>query len=160
MADDNIVNIKPKRLRKDGLPFTPGPGRGHKIKMNDRPPTGAGIGGPAKGASRSSGKIGEHTENWGRMEPVRRVQKIADKEAAAEEFLANIYDLAFNAESEATRLNASVAGINQINGMPLTRIAGTPGGETQQELRTIDAAELTSEQRRMLRQVIGKASGN
>ena len=148
---DNVVNLP----KKTGRPA--GPGRGHKGEKK----TGSGMpasGLPAMGASifgPSSGRPAGPGPGRPRADDVHRQRAIADKRAAAEMATAELYAIGMNQDEGAgIRTGALNAFLNRVEGLPVQRVAGTPGGETVEEMRALDPRKLTDDQRQALRTVI------
>lgn len=146
--DDNVVPIKPKTGR-DGSRRTPGPGAGNKRKVGNGgtglPAMGAGWGGPAKGAQdHGPGRMPNGPE---------RDAKLRTNEEIRVRALAKI-DALIDSDQQGIALQASQAALDRVEGKAIQRVAATPNGETVEELRTIDASQLTIEQRDALRAAI------
>lgn len=136
MSDDNIINLPPPKKRPAG------PGRGKKIKQGSGiPASGAGWGGPAKGAGTTT-PINEHPDSFAALPPGERKAKLVDKAAAAERALV-IYESIMENEAEmaSNRISAANALLNRIEGMPVARsITGT-----MDDLERMSDADLIAE---------------
>lgn len=156
MTDDNIVNLNGKKPKR---PPT-SPRQAHFDKLGHAPAgghqaSGPGWGGPAKGAGQAYGVKGGA---GGRMpNGPERDKYIADKAAAAEHAKAMLYDIMQTSENEMTRISAANSLLDRVEGKSIQRVAATPGGETVEELRTVDVEKLSLEERDALRRAITQA---
>jgi hypothetical protein len=111
---DNIVRLPPdghKRKRPGGR--TPeGKGNGFVFKpASGIAARGAGFGGPANGP-------GQHGSVPGSGRTAQNVREKAERIAAFNDM---IFDLAMQSESESTRLQAAIAGLNRLEGAPINK---------------------------------------
>ncbi len=151
---DNIVELKPGKRPA-------GPGRGHKVKTgkgyvnkpaSGLPAMGAGWGGPANGEGTQT-PINEHPANAALLGPGELTERRRTNEEIRLRALAKI-DALIDSPQEGIALSAANAALDRVEGKAIQRLASTPNGETVEELRTIDASQLTIEQRDALRAAI------
>ena len=105
--------------------------------------TGAGWGGPAKGASKSRLKPRGDAES----DRIRREQNsksapiVQRREAVAEEMRQVLYDLALKAEAETVRANAADKLLDRLEGKPVQKQDVTSGGEKLAGITVISGVE-------------------
>ncbi len=144
MAEDNVTQLPPPKKRPAG------PGRGHKVKQGSGiPAAGPGWGGAAKGASASSGTVGEHPERFSKLEPDERIAKIENKAAAADRALGVLYEVMERSEYDASKIAAANSLLDRIEGKAVQRsIGGTT--DTVEEIRTRDPIQASREYKKMI----------
>lgn len=155
MTENNIVDLEaPYGRKKDGTPKKPGGwqqrGRG---KVEPRGAAigdsrGPGWGGPAKGAGRHDGSGGRP-----RNGSPEQLERLRTNEEMRERAMMKI-DALIDSKLDHVALSASQAMLDRIEGKAIQRVAATPGGETVEELRTIDSAQLTADEREAMRKAL------
>jgi hypothetical protein len=105
---------------------------------------GPGWGGPARGARRGGpaspfrpGNVNRVSFHTGQCCPERAEKRralSAAKEARTEQLIDHPFDLARNAEHEGTRLSATVAALNRLDGYPLVKTKHQNNGPSLEEL--------------------------
>ncbi len=97
----------------------PGPGRGHKVKMGSGMPATGGWGGPAKGAGKDPRETPIEVR---RTAMAIHKARMPEKEAAADELKATLYDLATdNEQPGGVRVMAASAALDRLEGKPVQR---------------------------------------
>lgn len=107
----NIINLPPggHKRKRPGRNDPASKGQGFIFKpASGIPAKGAGIGGPARG-------------NPVPGPPGRTASNIREKAERIAAFNDMIFDLAMQSESESTRLQAAIAGLNRLEGAPINK---------------------------------------